>query len=46
MEVISEKERLRDLLQATEGAGIRAKISFLSFLLQVLKTCAIHLILT
>lgn len=46
MEVLSEKERLRHLLQATEGTGVGAKIWFLSFLSKVLKTCAIHFIPT
>jgi len=46
VEVISEKKRLRGLLQATKGADIRAKAWFLSLLSKVLKTCAIHLIPT
>lgn len=46
MGAVSETGRLRALLQATEGAAIRANIWFLTLLSKVLKPCAVHLIPT
>lgn len=44
MGAVAEKGGLRDLLQATEGAAIRANIWFLTLLSKVLKPCAVRLI--